>query len=191
MSSESNRIKQGDTVPVFVQLEKADTGLFPQYTVIDSADSEEQAATNLVHVANGLYTPASKLSKSAATYIIIQYFVYTDSGHTTLSAKYPPSTTVIHKDDIEGKVDTVDTVVDDIKSTVDTNLDTTVSSRSSHDADDVDTTLTAAHGAGDWTTASSQAPLISNKIKGTVKTVKLIGTVKTIKLIGKIKVVKL
>jgi hypothetical protein len=51
-----------------------------------------------------------------------------------------------------------------IQPTVATNLDAAVSSRSSHSAADVDTTLTAAHGAGAWTTGTGTSTLTAAEV---------------------------
>lgn len=304
--SARSKLRNGAEFLLVVQLDAADTGLFPQAEVRNSAgtllDTED-----LSHVTDGKYTGTYTMGSAALN---ISYFVYTDSGHTTLSTKYRPADESIDVEDssvpgdemdilsatednivdkvwdepqsghttastfgkyLDLEVSTVNAtaigigtavttlinnlndldasevaaaVWDAVRSSYNTagsmgefmddtanlsNLDAAVSDvlsaisalnnlSSSQAATavwnsllssfttvgtmganqnlidnipaDVDTELSGTHGAGSWETAAA-SDLISNKIKGTVKTVKLKGTIKTTKLIGKIKVVKL
>jgi hypothetical protein len=55
-----------------------------------------------------------------------------------------------------------------IQPTVAGNLDAAVSSRSSHSAADVDTTLTGSHGAGGWTTATGFSTHTANDVRDAI-----------------------
>lgn len=87
------------------------------------------------------------------------YMIRVDQSPGTNAANMPQTGEIIlgqYVDDIDAAVSSRATQADilsDATPFAGANIDAAISSRSSHSAADVDTTLTASHGAGAWTTA--------------------------------------
>lgn len=148
---QSRQIRQGDPVPLSVQLDASDTALFPRAFVYFGGTL--QATVDLSHVANGYYE-ATSYNMPAQNSIKAQYRVYTDSGHTTLSTIYNAGLDEFGLDNssTQSSVDSIPTnplLTNDARLD---NLDATISSRASQvsvdglndlDASDVQGALTA------------------------------------------------
>lgn len=78
----------GQEVPLTLQLNDGATTKYPRAKVFDDAGTELTGSpVTLTHVASGLYK-ASSFVMPNKSFIIAQYLVYSDSGHTTLDTNY-------------------------------------------------------------------------------------------------------
>jgi len=81
-------IPLGGVIPIQLQLSRGETNRFPLAHVYDASGSEISGSpVALVHLANGLYRNTS-LTMPSTAFVMAQYLVYTDSGHTTLDGTY-------------------------------------------------------------------------------------------------------
>ena len=63
-------------------------GLYPQAFVLDEAGTPI-TSMDLYHISDGFFLPSPAYTMPNNTEIFVQYFIYTDSGHTVLSRVYP------------------------------------------------------------------------------------------------------
>lgn len=78
----------GQVVPLSLQLSGAETNKYPRVRIYNSAGSEvAESPIDLTHVANGLYKNAT-YNMPASAFVIAQYTVYSDAGHTTVDTTY-------------------------------------------------------------------------------------------------------
>lgn len=80
----------GQTIPLTVQLGGGETNKYPKAKLFDETGSELAASpVYLTHVGSGLYKN-SAVTMPSNDFVVAQYFIYTDAGHTTLdTASYP------------------------------------------------------------------------------------------------------
>jgi hypothetical protein len=107
---ESLRLRLGEDVPVFVQLEDGATNQFPRALVYDPDENLLQTI-DLDHSANGLYVPGTPYVMPNEDYIRIVGIVYSDSGHTTLNTGYGRTSSVysLNLDALQTSVDAIPT----------------------------------------------------------------------------------
>ena len=75
-----------DSVPVFIQLDDGDATKFPQAEIRNDTTGGLITTLDLTHVANGLYM--TTYTVPAVDKYLVQYIVYDDAGHTTVSADF-------------------------------------------------------------------------------------------------------
>lgn len=81
-------IQVGSKVPLLTQLFDYEPGKYIQAVVKDDTDTPVAGSPfNLAHIANGFYRNFSLLMPDVQ-FISVQYLVYDDSGHTTLTEDY-------------------------------------------------------------------------------------------------------
>ena len=107
-----------------LQLEDGDATKHPQGTVYNDAGTP-LSTEDLSHVAQGHYTAPFTFTILGDFFVV--YVVYDDAGHTTESANFFRSEDRFRVSEVEPKIDSIDSNVSDIKSTIDTNLDQKVS----------------------------------------------------------------
>lgn len=79
----------GQEVPLALQLSNGATNKYPQARMFDDSGAELSGSpVTLTHVGSGLYK-AANFVMPAKPFIVAQYLVYSDAGHTTLDADYP------------------------------------------------------------------------------------------------------
>lgn len=122
----------GDRLPIGLQLESLATDRFPQ-AVVRNENGGVVTTLDLVHVSgsNGFYQPAAAYNMPDEPFLNVQYLVYTDSGHTTLSPTDQPSMDHFKRKDTatQASVDAIPTnplLTNDSRLN---NLDATISSR--------------------------------------------------------------
>lgn len=126
----SNKIVEGEAVPLSLQLTFGETDRFPRALVYNLAGTLLDTI-DLVHRASGFYTATS--FDMPASDIVAQYLTYTDSGHTALDDDNP-SVSELFTLDLDAKatdlaaIPTNPLLDDDARLD---NLDATVSSRES------------------------------------------------------------
>lgn len=79
----ATKLNVGDTVPLRLQLDDGDTGMFPQAFIYDDEDNL-LSTKNLTHIADGEYGNNTYVMPSEI-FIHVRYKVFSDSGHTTPS----------------------------------------------------------------------------------------------------------
>jgi len=84
------RFQVGDNLPLTLQLEDGDTGMYPQCELYNPSGTLI-TTRDLSHVANGLYVDDGYAMPSL-DYVVGVYIVYTDSGHTTESPDHMRAT---------------------------------------------------------------------------------------------------
>lgn len=85
--SGTTRLATGDAVPVEAALGDGAVDQHPQAKVYDQAGGV-LATINLVHMAAGIYRPATPYTMPAVDWIAVAYIVYSDAGHTTENTGY-------------------------------------------------------------------------------------------------------
>jgi len=79
----------GQEVPLALQLSNGATNKYPQARMFDDSGAELSGSpVTLTHVGSGLYKASTFLMPSKP-FIVAQYLVYSDAGHTTLDTDYP------------------------------------------------------------------------------------------------------
>jgi len=82
----STLIRQGDTLPLSLQLPDGVTSKYPQADIYSVAGAL-LTTVDLVHRATGLYTVDTE-NMPAQDFVTVVYTVYDDAGHTIVSATY-------------------------------------------------------------------------------------------------------
>lgn len=77
----SNKIIEGEKVPVVLQVQDGNENLFPQ-AIIRNQNNVQIALLDLGHTQNGEYVPSAPYLMPSEEYIKIQFKVYEDAGHT-------------------------------------------------------------------------------------------------------------
>lgn len=81
----------GQVIPLTVQLGGGESNKYPKAVLYDEAGAElDDSPVYLTHVGNGLYKN-SAVTMPNNDFVVAQYFIYTDSGHTTLDTVSYPS----------------------------------------------------------------------------------------------------
>jgi len=82
----STLIRQGDTLPLSLQLPDGVTTKYPQADIY-GASGGHLTTVDLVHRATGLYTVDTE-AMPAEDFVTVVYTVYDDAGHTIVSGSY-------------------------------------------------------------------------------------------------------
>jgi len=97
VSGGSAGIAIGETLPISLQIDDGNTGLFPQASLHDDTGAS-LGSVDLSHVADGMYSGAA-FAMPDAPWVSSTYIVYTDAAHTTESTAYSRSLDVFARDD--------------------------------------------------------------------------------------------
>jgi hypothetical protein len=85
----------GDNVSVALALGGRETNLYPRATIYDSDDNLLDTL-DLDHVSAGYYSNTTYTMPANEDFVLINYNVYTDAGHTSLSGDYQQVAEVVY-----------------------------------------------------------------------------------------------
>lgn len=100
MGGGSIAIAVGETLPISLQIDDGNAGLFPQASLRDDTGAS-LGTINLSHVAAGMYSGAS-FAMPDTPWVSATYIVYTDAAHTIESTVYARSLDVFARDEAAG-----------------------------------------------------------------------------------------
>ena len=86
----------GDTIPLFIQLDDGETGKFPDAEIRDEATGALITNVTLAHIDNGLYM--ATYTVPSADKFLVRYTVYEELAHTTVSPDFTRETDLIIAD---------------------------------------------------------------------------------------------
>lgn len=90
--------KNGEDIPLTVQLEDQETGKYVRAKVLNPSDLDISGSpVNMTHQSEGLYT--ATLTMPNVEYVRIQYQVFDDAGYSTPSDGYGWVGDVIERDE--------------------------------------------------------------------------------------------
>lgn len=94
----SSSLGLGQPIPAYTQLYDYASGKFPRAVVRDADGAELSGSPiDLAEIADGLYGN-SDLAMPDTAHVTVQYFVYSDSGHTSLDQSYAAELDVFTKE---------------------------------------------------------------------------------------------